>query len=222
MVRVISSACINDNKSAQVTKTHRGATVSPSKRKRGEHSKLWTILNGFTVMRHLKKDKLKLREQTQANDTYTLFAVKHIAEVFVGFWVFADESEYPFIGFVVGTEGYPVELTVVQHVLENNKGHDVNESSTLWALGSNPTPCRWDLAALGVKAPAKQHHSLLSWGRVSSLHKWRSAAPLLGSSVPLTSWCVSETVNHKGFFFFVQPWKIRTNKRKHDTTRQQM
>lgn len=54
-----------------------------------------------------------------AGDTYTLFTVKHIAEVFVGFRVFADKSEYPFICFVVCTEGYPVQLTVVLHVLEN-------------------------------------------------------------------------------------------------------
>lgn len=40
--------------------------------------------------------------------TYAFFTVKHVAEVFVGLRVLADESEYPFIGFVVGTEGYPV------------------------------------------------------------------------------------------------------------------
>lgn len=83
------------------------------------------------MVRYWGKKRLKSREQTQANDTYTLFAVKHIAEVFVGFRVFADESEYPFICFVVCTEGYPVELTVVQHVLENNKGHDIHYSPTL-------------------------------------------------------------------------------------------
>lgn len=61
------------------------------------------------------------KKKKHANDTYTLLAVKHIAEVFVGFRVFADKSEYPFICFVVCTEGYPVQLTVVQHILRNNK-----------------------------------------------------------------------------------------------------
>lgn len=41
-------------------------------------------------------------------DTYTLFTVKHVAEMLVGFRVFANKSEYPFIRFVICTEGYPV------------------------------------------------------------------------------------------------------------------
>lgn len=41
-------------------------------------------------------------------DTYTLFTVKHVAQMLVGFRVFANKSEYPFICFVICTEGYPV------------------------------------------------------------------------------------------------------------------
>lgn len=47
-------------------------------------------------------------ETIKAESTYTLFTVKHIAEVFVGLGVFADKSEYPFISFVICTEGYSV------------------------------------------------------------------------------------------------------------------
>lgn len=40
--------------------------------------------------------------------TYTLFTVKHVAQVFVGLGVLANEGEDPFIGFVIRTEGYSV------------------------------------------------------------------------------------------------------------------
>jgi len=39
--------------------------------------------------------------------------------VFVGLRVLADEGEDPLIGLVVRTEGNPVQLTVVLHILEN-------------------------------------------------------------------------------------------------------
>lgn len=44
----------------------------------------------------------------EAEGTYTLLTVEHVAEVFVGLGVFADESKNPFISFVIRTEGYPV------------------------------------------------------------------------------------------------------------------
>lgn len=61
---------------------------------------------------------ISVQTNKEAGDTYTLFTVKHVAEVFVGFGVFADKSEYPFIRLVICTEGYPVQLTVVLHILE--------------------------------------------------------------------------------------------------------
>lgn len=44
--------------------------------------------------------------------------------MFVGLGVFADEGEDPLVGFVVGTERYPVELTVMLHILEDNDNND--------------------------------------------------------------------------------------------------
>lgn len=44
--------------------------------------------------------------------------------MFVGLGVFADEGEDPLVGFVVGTERYPVELTVMLHILEENNNND--------------------------------------------------------------------------------------------------
>lgn len=135
MVRVISSACINDNTSTKVIKP------PCCLQNMSRHNALLTFPKGSAlVIRVIKRKKNELRDQTQANDTYTLFAVKHVAEVFVGFWVFADESEYPFICFVVCTKGYPVKLTVVQHVLENNKGHSIHYSLS---FGNESHPSPW-------------------------------------------------------------------------------
>lgn len=93
-------------------------------------------------------------EQTQANDTYTLFAVKHVAEVFVGFRVFADESENPFIRFVVCTEGDPVELTVVQHVLGKKQQRPRRSLFTHFMSLANRIPA---LAAGTARRSASKH-----------------------------------------------------------------
>ena len=50
-------------------------------------------------------------------DTYTFLAVKHIAQVLVGLRVLTDECKYPFVRLVVRTEGYPVQLAVILHIL---------------------------------------------------------------------------------------------------------
>lgn len=52
------------------------------------------------------------------NVAYTFFTVKHVAEMFIWLWVFADECKYPFVRFIVSTEGYPVQLTIVQYILQ--------------------------------------------------------------------------------------------------------
>lgn len=54
-------------------------------------------------------------------NTYTFLTVKHVAEVFVGLRVLADEGEYPLVRLVVRTEGYPVQLAVILHVLDRQK-----------------------------------------------------------------------------------------------------
>lgn len=58
------------------------------------------------------------RRTLEDSDTYTFLAVKHITEVFVGLRVLADEGEYPLVRLVVRTEGYPVQLAVILHVLD--------------------------------------------------------------------------------------------------------
>ena len=60
-------------------------------------------------------------KQLKGVGTHTFLAVKHIAQVLVGLRVLADEGEYPFIRLVVCTEGYPVQLAVILHVLNPEK-----------------------------------------------------------------------------------------------------
>lgn len=117
--------------------------------------------------------------------------------MFVGLRVFADESKYPFIGFVICAEGYSVQLAVMLHVLgEKNitiyssyeRGHKLSPFLHVF------TVCIIIRVTCGCQTiKVTSLDSLLSWDQVSSHHKWRSAVPLWGSSVPQTFWCASET-----------------------------
>lgn len=101
--------------------------------------------------------------------TNTFLAVEHKAQVLVGLRVFADESENPFVGFIVSAERYPVQLAVMLHILQHKA--DLPESP----------------AGLCVAFVQQKLNSLWIWDPGSSRHRWRSAAPLWGFSDPLTS-----------------------------------
>lgn len=77
-----------------------------------QESKVLIVLSSFLCyIRSFMKNNmvlLQLAVRLSQKDTYTLFTVKHVAEMFVGFRVLANKSEYPFICFVICTEGYPV------------------------------------------------------------------------------------------------------------------
>lgn len=113
---------------------------------------------------------ISVQTNKEAGDTYTLFTVKHVAEVFVGFGVFADKSEYPFIRLVICTEGYPVQLTVVLHILgkKTKKNTHTNTRHSLFTHFMNvdtksllfSTRCllsaELQVTGVGVAAPAER------------------------------------------------------------------
>lgn len=209
-------------KSTKVTKPTAEPPCCLQIRKHSEHNTLWILLNGSTVVRYWGKKAEIKRANTSKWHLHTFRCQTHSRGVcwipslcrwkWISFYLFC-RLHRRISGGADSCAARPGKQQRPRHSL-------FTDFMSFWHQIPSVAVGIWLRCA--SEAPAKQHHSLLSWDRVSSLHKWRSVAPPLGSSVPLTSWCVSETVDHKEkviiIFFKCSPGKLGQTKARRDST----